>query len=366
MKLSLLDPSKDLAHIKSIWTELSTCAQASYFMSWGWMANWLSALPSHALPQLAVFCENNTPIIAFFIKPATILRHHVFRSRGLFVNSTGNSLFDNIWIEYNQFLYRSPLSCSLNEILALLPEPWDELFLPGIDLNAFPGDSLETISHAYHLVTEETEPSPYVDLRRFQDSPGDYLAFLSSNTRSQIRRSYRLYQTRGPIMADVARNQQEARRIFAELIGLHRKVWQARGTDSPFLTPFVLDFHAELIESRFDKGEIQLLRIRSGGSTIGCLYAFVYNGRVYFYQSGFNYEADKRLKPGLVAHSEAIKYNIEAGNSAYDFLGGISRYKTSLATRENQLAWVKIQKSCLKFALETKLRSAKHSLMRSL
>jgi CelD/BcsL family acetyltransferase involved in cellulose biosynthesis len=123
-------------------------------------------------------------------------------------------------------------------------------------------------------------------------------------------------------------------------------------------------FHEQLIRNRFEYHEIQLLRIKSGGNTLGCLYNFVYKDNVSFYQSGMNYDLDKRLKPGLVAHAEAIRHNAAAGRQTYDFLGGGSRYKMSLATHHNRLIWLRLQKPLLRFRIENTLKTCKHLLVK--
>jgi len=39
---------------------------------------------------------------------------------------------------------------------------------------------------------------------------------------------------------------------------------------------------------------------------VGILYNYVVQRKVVFYQSGFTYSIDNRVKPGLVMHTEAI------------------------------------------------------------
>jgi hypothetical protein len=148
--------------------------------------------------------------------------------------------------------------------------------------------------------------------------------------------------------------------IYHELVDLHECTWNNRGEKGAFCSDYLCQFHRQLIQSRFEYDEVQLLRIRcENSSTIGCLYNFVYKNNVYFYQSGINYNLDKRLKPGLVAHTEAVKYNAAAGHKIYDFLGGGSRYKMSLATNHNQLIWIRLQKPLLKFRIECALKTFK-------
>jgi CelD/BcsL family acetyltransferase involved in cellulose biosynthesis len=101
------------------------------------------------------------------------------------------------------------------------------------------------------------------------------------------------------------------------------------------------------------------LRVVGEGGTIGCLYNFLFRGRVYAYQSGLAYSPDNRLKPGLVSHDEAMELNRKAGARVYDFLAGEARYKASLSTGVAQLSWVVVQRPRFDFKLEEAIRSLK-------
>ena len=99
---------------------------------------------------------------------------------------------------------------------------------------------------------------------------------------------------------------------------------------------------------------MQLLRVKSGSITVGCLYNFGHKGRVYFYQSGINYEMDEQLKPGLICQVEAIKYNANLGHAVYDFMAGDKRHRKSPSTHEGRLIWAMIQKPSFPFRAEIK------------
>ena len=357
MHLQLINISSDLSKIRSIWEPLSEQADAPYFLSWGWVENWLTGLPEALWPRLAVLTVKQEAIGAFFISTAEIVRHYLFKSRGLHVNATGRTQYDGIWIEYNRILLRPFTEITWSDIFSQLPEPWDECYFAGIDTDTFPGNSLHQLPGSYGLVVEDSAPSPFVDLEMVRKNGGDYLSLLSANTRAQIRRAYRLYAKQGPVILEAASELGQAIEFFDELMLRHQKTWQARGAASAFASAYVAAFHRRLINSRFNFGEIQLLRIRAGDETIGCLYNLSYRKQVFFYQSGMSYKADKRLKPGLISHVEAIKYNAAQENSRYDFLGGFARYKNSLATGANQLMWVRIQRPRMRFKLENKLKA---------
>ena len=259
-------------------------------------------------------------------------------------------------------LCRVSTSFAFKEVLDLLPSPWEEFFMPGLDSRSFPGNCLDQPINSYDVIVEKNVPSPYVDLELVRRTDGGYLSLLTPNTRSQVRRSYRQYELMGVVTSEVARDLNRAMNIYDEMLKLHQKTWQARGKSGAFANPYFDHCHRQLIHKRFNQGEIQLFRVSCGQETIACLYNFVLGGKVHFYQSGINYGPDPRLKPGLISHVEAIKYNAEVGHDVYDFLGGDARYKSQLSTKCERLIWARIQKPRVKFYIERGLRSVKRDI----
>jgi len=362
MKLEFIPAAGNVKRIREIWRSLEEGANTSYFLSWGWIGNWLASLPDPAKPELAVLMEDHEPLLAFFLGKANLVRKQVFTSRGWFVNATGIPIYDRTCIEYNGFLCKQPEAYRFGDIVKSLPDAWDEFYLPGLDTRAFPGISSLDDVHPFRTIVDDDLASPYVDLDMVRERGGNYLSLLSSNARSQISRSFRLCEKHAPVRTEVARDARSAIDIYNELVFLHEDTWSKRGKEGAFSSGYMFEFHRQLIQSRFSYDEIQLIRITCENHTIGCLYNFVYKNRVYFYQSGINYGLDKRIKPGLVVHVEAVRHNAAAGHKIYDFLAGGSRYKMSLATHHHRLIWVRLQKPRIKFKIETALKTLKHLL----
>jgi CelD/BcsL family acetyltransferase involved in cellulose biosynthesis len=110
-----------------------------------------------------------------------------------------------------------------------------------------------------------------------------------------------------------------------------------------------------------------LASVLAGDQLLGVLYNFVYRGRVYSYQSGFDYsDAARHCRPGLVLHSLLIEHNAKLGHVHYDLMAGDSQYKRSLGTRSETLQWVICQRDSLKFRVENRLRALKQRLTRVL
>lgn len=201
-----------------------------------------------------------------------------------------------------------------------------------------------------HLVNEQSV-CWQADLETHEIGLEAYLDSLSSNSRGQIRRSLRLYESQAPVKLTEASNIEEALSYFETMKSLHTMRWQSKGEQGSFANPLWEKFHRALIQKRFHTGEIQLLKI-SNSEDIAYLYNFVWRKQVYVLQMGFNYLDDKRIKPGYVAHALAIVHNREKGMSVYDFMHGETRYKRSLSNKSMKLYWVVLQRQRLKFTVE--------------
>ncbi|MEX0729668.1 MAG: GNAT family N-acetyltransferase [Aquisalimonadaceae bacterium] len=361
--MQLLDVRKDRERINRIWPEFEKHLSTEYFLSSAWVGNWLDSLPDQVHLKLALGMEGKDSVWACFLGSRRLVRKHLIRSRSLFLNATGNRKIDRLSIEYNRILMHSGRPPLLWDVLAELETilPWDEFVLPGLSAGAFPGNALDNCPPSWQLVITRDDPSPYVDLSAVRDS-GDYVSLLGRNARSQMRRCVRAYEQQGAIAVAVADDADQALGIFRELVDLHQRRWRNKGLAGAFANDYVFDFHQRLIKDRFSRGEIQLIRVSAGRHTVGCLYNFVFNGRVLFYQCGFSPASDNRMKPGWLCHLQAVRHNARAGNAIYDFLAGGSQYKNALSTHRNRIVWAKVQKRLLRFELERQAISLKRRM----
>src|SRR5262249_23449789 len=322
-------------------------------LSWGWIENWLACLPRGLAPELAVITEAGAPVAAGFVGWRRELRHHILPTRALLLNATGVMKYDELCLEHNGLVRAAGPRVTVAELVELLlPAAWDEMRLPALDQDELPVES----SKRYRVRVDREISAPFVDLARVRAS--DYLALLGGETRSQIRRARRGL---GDVYVEVAANIADATAIFDELVELHLASWRSRGQPGAFADPWFTDFHRRLIDKRFERGEIQLIRV-AAATTVGCLYNFVSHGRVLFYQSGFATFDDPRTKPDYACHPAAIELNAPARQTTYDLLGGGGRYKRSLSTGESTLVSLRIRRPRARFALEDRLRGVRRAL----
>jgi hypothetical protein len=313
--------------------------------------------------QLVAYYEDGVPTTAFFLGMRKTIRNCLVPRRGLFLNRTGIPILDSLWNEYNCFLNNKTELNTFVQILDSLPFNWDEITMMNLDCDLFPGICLWCNAGPYNLIQDDETLARCVDLELVRQQDGNYFNLLSRKTRSHLRKSVRLYEAHGPIECRRATELPEALGIIDELVQAHMNMWGARGQQGSFGYEYFLNFHKTLIQNRFETGEIQLLKIMAGTKPLGYLYNFLYDQKVYAYQTGFNYEPDNRLKPGLISHSKAIELNARTGQAIYDFLGGNDRYKKNLGTGDRKMVSVRVQKPRFRFRIEKRIETAARSVM---
>jgi CelD/BcsL family acetyltransferase involved in cellulose biosynthesis len=356
-----IDDTSRLAHR---WLDLQQRSRHSYFTSWGWVRCRLACLPESVRPRALVAEDCGRTVGLALLHHQRHRRRKVIVSNGLFLNETGVDELDSLTVEHNGLLAdttiasevkRACLTFLLNQV-----SDWDELVVSGVDADGKLSHCLDAPPPGIRRHVVKECACHTVDLAELRASQVDYLSKLSSNTCQQVRRAMRLYEQSGPLELFEATTPAEAARFFDEMKRLHAVYWQAKGQSGAFANAFCDRFHSELISNRWPHGEIQLLRVQAGSHVLGYLYNFVYQGRVYCYQSGFDYDTDPKRKPGMICHVLAAQHNAARGASVYDFLGGDARYKASLSTTSSTLRWLVWQRLRWRFQLEDALRLIKH------
>lgn len=171
-----------------------------------------------------------------------------------------------------------------------------------------------------------------------------------------------LYQRQGEIELSIANSIEQAVQFFDMAGGFHQQRWVEKGHPGAFAYPFYLEFHRRLIGVAFPLGQLELAKVEVGGEPIGFLYNFIYRKHVYYYFSGFRFDTDNRLKPGLVCHKLCIERHLANGMDVYDFMGGEQRYKVELGKPGPRITSVAVQCSNFMLAAERPLRRLKQAL----
>jgi CelD/BcsL family acetyltransferase involved in cellulose biosynthesis len=206
---------------------------------------------------------------------------------------------------------------------------WDEFLLPmmngDLPLPGLLADALRTAGLACH--TDVTGSASYIPLATSWEG---YLEALSGSRRAYIRQTLRRFESWAGTEARFhcvtgAGDLDEGQRVLA---ALHQERWGAEGK---FGAPRFAAFHAAVLPALLEAGALELLWLSVQGEPIAAIYNILWNGKVYFYQSGRKTEVPSGQRPGIVLHVHAIRRAIEAGRREYDFLSGGEHYKKQLA-----------------------------------
>jgi CelD/BcsL family acetyltransferase involved in cellulose biosynthesis len=347
--------------LERMWRELEARADGSFFLSWHWIGCWLRE--TGLRPSLIVGRLDEKIVTLALVATRHMRRHGWLGATTLLLHETGDPAIDIGFIEYNGFLVDRTLGeAAVARCLGFIigtktvgAEEWDELYLGGIPETYIP--IVEACGLPLRIVARK--PTASIDLAALRAERRPYLDAPSANTRQQIRRAMRLYAARGTLHLDAAHDVAQAMEFFDGLKALHHARWFGRGRRSAFSYPFLERFLRALIARCQPDGTVELLRISVGTEPIGYLYNFVYRGWVGTYLSGFAYEDDPRLKPGLVSYSLCAERHLARGALVQDFLAGDERYKTSLGKPDTTMYWLAVQRPRMRFRLEAALRRLK-------
>ena len=347
---------------EALWSDLEARATPMFFLSWDWIGGWIEA--ADIPPGILIGRQGGRTVPLATLMPGARRSVTGLTIHTLHLNATGAQALDIITIEYNGFLVESGLEgrfeaaaiSFLTSGITIAGHRRDELH---IKTASAPVDTAIAGSNAGFSVVQ-SKPSYRIDLDAARASGKPYLDTLSANTRQQIRRSMRLYEKRGALVATRAGSVEQAFAWLDKLGALHQVYWIARGQAGGFANPFFVKFQRHMLQRCLARGRVELFRVSAGEQVIGYVYNFVYRGQVYAYLTGTLYEDDSKLKPGLVNHVLCIDTHLAEGATVYDFMAGDNRYKANLGKPGPAMFYFVAQRPTLALKLESRLRSLKH------
>jgi len=274
-----LKPISDLKALEASWLDLESRADRAFFLSWTWIGSWLETFTNDSL-LVEVVDPNNRVIGLGVFCEAREVRKKIVRAKQLRLHETGDPNRDVITIEYNTLLAEKGMEeavwfAAMAALQGKEAPHWDELIVGGAtDANEA---LLSRFGLKVHRRAETT--SAYVDLAALRaegvDDADGYIATLGKSTRSQIRRSMKLYRQRGDLALDVAGSLDEAKAFLAELGPHHEAKWNAVGQLGATQKEDYMRFHARMMERAYsgemDNG-VEFLRARAGDHAFGWLY----------------------------------------------------------------------------------------------
>ncbi|MEZ5920622.1 MAG: GNAT family N-acetyltransferase [Parvularculaceae bacterium] len=358
------------AALEGDWCALERAGERSFFQSSFWLRAMLETAPKNIIA--ARIFDGEKIIAMTLLWPVTERRHGAFSVRQLRVNEIGADARDCAQGEFTTLIAEAGAEekawAALIEALLAPDTPgapqWSEIILTNAlaRSEAMIAEIAETKNLRIHRRAEAG--SAFVDLEALRkDGVADleaYLTKLGRSTRAQIQRSLKLYSERGALSFERARTLEEAEDWFGAAAAWQSEKWRARGKKGILDAPFTMRFQQALIRGAFEAGGVELIRASAGGEPFAYLQNYIDRGAVLFNLAGFRVEANKHLKPGLVAHALAIEDHLKSGMCRYDFLAGDDRYKFNLGRKGPDFSSFAIQKKTAGLEAEHMLRRLKN------
>jgi CelD/BcsL family acetyltransferase involved in cellulose biosynthesis len=327
----------------------------SVFVGADWIGSWIKNYQKKLSIEIVRIYESGK-LVAVCLLTKRLEWKGPVPVRRVYLNAAGEDEWEEVGAEFNHFVCLPGREVPASNLLRRHMDEvgWDEFVLPGCVRT----DTLQAIKRAFaeHQVESRIVRSYYVDLADLRTTGKRFELSLSSNFRTQIRQSVRKYEEAGPIRLEHAPTLARARELMSELRAIHTERWRAKGRAGAFASPRFQQFHLDLLEKCFDRGQIDLVRVSTGESTIGVLYNIVAQGKVFFYQSGFRISEDNRLRPGYVTFHMALESYRQTELNEFDFMAGSLDYKRRFSQKFRELEWCSIRRRGWRMSLIDSLR----------
>lgn len=311
--------------LKLQWTELEKLSDnVSFFTSWNWIGTWLETMNGKAWLVRVMEMDQ---IIGLGILVEQYNGFWPFSHKNFFLNKTGRAKQDQIWIEYNDFVFANTVTEQQKYQIRQLLINQDVVRVQEIHF-----DLVDHLPHCAN-VRFKTAVTGYLKHLVVNGQTQDLQSQFSKNTRQQLNRSIRLLKQQNELVLQAAEQNNEGNGFMSEIGQRHRDQWGQSEWGSGFENWSFVRFHQKLSK----KGCIRQLKLSLNREALAYGYYFLFRDKVYFYLSAIEKHPDKRIKVGLVFHFYAMKYFQNEGFKAYDFLGGDARYKQSLSDKSYQL-----------------------------
>jgi CelD/BcsL family acetyltransferase involved in cellulose biosynthesis len=209
---------------------------------------------------------------------------------------------------------------------------WDELVVPLMDgdgvMPSLLRDELGRAGFRAEVVV--TGAAPYIRLPQTWE---EYLKGLAKKERYAIVRALRDFDqwAGGDQRLVRAASPAELEKGKQVLKALHQERWRAAGQAGRFGSARFNTFHDAVLPRLLAEGALELTWLAARGEPVAVLYNLVWNGKVYFYQSGRKIDLPKNIRPGIVLLAHTIRHAIERGRREFDFLNEVSLYKKQFA-----------------------------------
>ncbi len=166
-------------------------------------------------------------------------------------------------------------------------------------------------------------------------SGGDFNAYVEGLSKKKKKRIFyyrRRLEKEGGFVEKRVEKREEIGFFLEEIARLSTLRRGQQGKASAWQSEKFRAFHADVAPRLWDLGWLDLRLWMKEGRAVAALYNFLYDGTIYYYQSGFDTDAFGNVSPGLVTISHVIEWGFSNQQRRYDFMvGNEGSYKEDYA-----------------------------------
>ena len=309
-------------------TLFDASASAGLFNRYNWNRLWWKYYGGNAKLHIIVLRANGDvkAIAPLYQSQAVLFRF--FKVRTLrFIGSGGDTSPDDLGVLYAEDMKERATELIFDDLLQVQN-------IQSIQLSDVASDS--PIAKAFDDKAREHHWHPFI--HRLQErlvdtlpaSVSEFEKNLSKNARKQRKRRRQQLYAAGDVKFHFCRTPAEVNDAFENLLRLHTLRHASKGDTGSFQTSAYCNFHREIMLSALKRNRLLLLVLRIDGKIVGVEYAFLCNGVLSFFQTGFDPDY-QQLSPGHLLMMHTIDHAIGEGATRIDLLKGSYQYKTTYA-----------------------------------
>lgn len=355
MQIDKIDNFPTFEQLRTNWDAVYEAdPQAHFFLSWVWLSGWLPIVHEDWF-ILAIKPDCNSSYVAFF--PLKMLVEYEPKGFKTNICTIGNSMADytgliclpgyetEVLAACTAYI-KQELSWSSFDLKSVLEaDTRIPLFLENFDEGNFELSQLRIQS------VNREDPNiyiaPYINL---PDTWESYLQnHVSSNTRQKIRRFLRKV-TNSEEFRITHVNADNLESQIDILLDFWESRWKEQMRDN---YDVVINYYRLILNCCFHQNCLYLPVLWQRDRPLGAIANFIDVRRksMLFVITGRD-RSFKTPPPGLVLHSEAIRYAIEQGFKVYDFLMGDEKYKYSFGVKERHIKHIVVKNKNYSYTAE--------------
>ncbi len=337
MQISRIDDMHQFDQLKTAWEAVySADPHANIFASWMWLRGWFEIAPSSWF-VLAIQPDKESSYVAFLPLIMRGLRIYKFSPiRVLHMGGAPLAFYTGLIClpEYEEEALAA-FALYVQHQLGWDSFQMEQVLDPRLDLflKYFPCEK-------FNVQKSHGMPSLYIPL---PDSWDRYLRdLLGSKRRRNLRRSFRQVEGHNEYRITYTQADTVGRDIEVLL-----KLWQRRWGPKP-----MAHWHRDILHHFFENNALWLSVLWDGTTPVAARAGIIDRPKKTFYAYVICYDAKyAKLSPGRAMVGYSIRYAIESGFQAYDFLVGADAHKFSFGARQRSTKNVIIARRGLRSTL---------------